>query len=671
MAQGSLIPLAKQLIPTNAWAPGVGFKIYTYAAGTLTPQATYQDAALTSANTNPIIVDARGEYVAYGSGTYRIVAKDANDVTIWDRDNVDAGGYNGSDIGTIFQSQVNRVVDSIAALRSLDKSKYTRAFVTGYYAASDGGGGPYAYDPSDTTSTDNGGSIVVASDGGRWKLQYFASVTAKQFGAKADGVINDTPALQKFVDFVTAAGVRGVIDPGSYILGAPLTITIGAIGFELDGPGCNAAIFKVPTTFSGGAAAVKLVGTGNYVGWDVGGFAIQAATPGSTGTATLGFQIGDPTTVAINILGFQFSRMNDVHVTGFAKLWQVTHARMIHFTNCAGWNQSFTGSNLCLHIYQNGAFTGDLLFDRCQFVSTKASGNSPLKIESAVGPYNNSNGFGSVAGIKFRTCDFYAGEKAIHLHAEGQAYLADLWFLAGCQIDQETTNAIYCESKNSGTLVEDLHFDGLYMNKATSPTISFASTGTLGLIKSVWIEQCQILAAVTNAMSFFGSGIQDLHVNDNTVVDCANAGAAIEFNGCTGVKAHGNKLRKGLLNQASYYLLGFDPGTTNIYASGNDAVGVALVQTINDQSGDVVKFITNNPGAPSDPESVSVTASPFTYKNLSGSPKFLSIAGGTVSAITLDGFGLTVTNPLLLPVKAGGTVVVTYSVAPAINAFSI
>lgn len=182
MAQGSLLPLAKQLIPTNSWAPGVGYKFYTYAAGTLTAKATYQDPALSAANTNPVIADTRGEVVMYGSGVYRIIAKDANDVTIWDRDNVDTGGYNGYDTGTIFKEQVNRVVDTISALRLLKKADYTRACVLGYYAAGDGGGGTYWYDPTDTTSIDNGGTVVVASDGGRWKLLHGSEVSAEVFG---------------------------------------------------------------------------------------------------------------------------------------------------------------------------------------------------------------------------------------------------------------------------------------------------------------------------------------------------------------------------------------------------------------------------------------------------------------------------------------------------------
>lgn len=87
---GSLLPQPNQLFNTAAGVPGVGYKIYTYAAGTLTPKATYSDAALTVANANPVVANARGEVTMYGSGAYRVIVKDSADVTIYDRDNIES-----------------------------------------------------------------------------------------------------------------------------------------------------------------------------------------------------------------------------------------------------------------------------------------------------------------------------------------------------------------------------------------------------------------------------------------------------------------------------------------------------------------------------------------------------------------------------------------------------
>lgn len=87
---GSLLPQPKQTFTDDAGKPLNGGQIYTYAAGSLTPKATYQDKALTIANTNPVIANARGEVTLYGSGAYRLILKDKQGNTIWDQDNIES-----------------------------------------------------------------------------------------------------------------------------------------------------------------------------------------------------------------------------------------------------------------------------------------------------------------------------------------------------------------------------------------------------------------------------------------------------------------------------------------------------------------------------------------------------------------------------------------------------
>ncbi|SPA44598.1 hypothetical protein [Cupriavidus taiwanensis] len=83
-----LILPAKQVFEDSDGKPLVGGKLYTYDAGTSTLKKTYQDRGGASENTNPIILDARGECTVYGTGNYRIKLTDAADVTVWDRENV-------------------------------------------------------------------------------------------------------------------------------------------------------------------------------------------------------------------------------------------------------------------------------------------------------------------------------------------------------------------------------------------------------------------------------------------------------------------------------------------------------------------------------------------------------------------------------------------------------
>ena len=73
--------------------PLAGGKLYTYEAGTTTPKTTYSDYDYQTANSNPLVLDSRGEAdPIYGQGWYKWVLKDSNDVEIWTFDNVPGMG---------------------------------------------------------------------------------------------------------------------------------------------------------------------------------------------------------------------------------------------------------------------------------------------------------------------------------------------------------------------------------------------------------------------------------------------------------------------------------------------------------------------------------------------------------------------------------------------------
>lgn len=85
---------------------------------------------------------------------------------------------------------------NIAALRALDHTKFGAALTLGYFNLSDGGNGLYYWAPFDTTSADNGGNIIVASDGARWYLSQNGPMNLFQWGCKGDGVTDDWGRIQ-------------------------------------------------------------------------------------------------------------------------------------------------------------------------------------------------------------------------------------------------------------------------------------------------------------------------------------------------------------------------------------------------------------------------------------------------------------------------------------------
>ena len=71
--------------------PLAGGLLYTYVANTSTPQATYTDASGTIANSNPIVLNTRGEAAVWlgMSSSYKFVLKDNAGVLIWTADNIE------------------------------------------------------------------------------------------------------------------------------------------------------------------------------------------------------------------------------------------------------------------------------------------------------------------------------------------------------------------------------------------------------------------------------------------------------------------------------------------------------------------------------------------------------------------------------------------------------
>jgi hypothetical protein len=91
-----LPPVPKVQFFTANGEPLVGGKLFTYAAGTTSPLATYTSATGNTTNANPVILDSRGEAdVWLGPSLYKWVLYDANDVLIWSVDG----------IGTTFAAQ--------------------------------------------------------------------------------------------------------------------------------------------------------------------------------------------------------------------------------------------------------------------------------------------------------------------------------------------------------------------------------------------------------------------------------------------------------------------------------------------------------------------------------------------------------------------------------------
>ena len=106
-----------------------GGKLYSYEAGTLVAKATYPtiaDAlASTNPNTNPTILDSRGEASIVIQGATKVILKDSNDVTYWTSDDL------GTTTTTITDSNGNELLKFIETASAVNEFTITNAATGG------------------------------------------------------------------------------------------------------------------------------------------------------------------------------------------------------------------------------------------------------------------------------------------------------------------------------------------------------------------------------------------------------------------------------------------------------------------------------------------------------------------------------------------------------------
>jgi hypothetical protein len=226
MAQTALLPEGRQRYFNNDGTPAAGGKLWTYAAGTSNPKATYSDAAGTIPNPNPVPLDAHGEAVVYWSGAYKVDIKqaDGQQVTGYPVDNVASDPLGVARLFTILGAGLvgygaGTVADALDALNLADYSalrayagaqKYV--FVTGYLAtkAPSGVAGLFIRDDVDTATADNGGTVIVSANGKRWKRVFDGDASVQWFGVSTSSADNAAALAQAF------AACKRLVVPGTY-----------------------------------------------------------------------------------------------------------------------------------------------------------------------------------------------------------------------------------------------------------------------------------------------------------------------------------------------------------------------------------------------------------------------------------------------------------------------
>ncbi|MDF2719135.1 MAG: hypothetical protein K0R28_6060, partial [Paenibacillus sp.] len=97
--------------------------------------------------------------------------------------------------------------------------------------------GHFRYDPVDTTSADNTGTVLVSGSGFRFKRLYSGALNVKWFGAKGDGSSDDAAAIQTAVDAAQNRGDTLYFPTADYMITVPIVIAASKRSIRIVGDG--------------------------------------------------------------------------------------------------------------------------------------------------------------------------------------------------------------------------------------------------------------------------------------------------------------------------------------------------------------------------------------------------------------------------------------------------
>ena len=482
-----------------------GGKLYTYAAGTTTPQATYTSSAGDTFHSNPIILDASGRVPNGGEIwltdglRYKFVLMDSNNVLIGTWDNIigiNSNFVNYSTQEQTFTATQSQTVFTLTTITYTPATNSLNVFVNGSKQIV----GVNYIETNSTTVTFLTGlnvgdvvdfttaillaagvtnsNLIVYNQGGanavnrtvQAKLQ--ESVSVLDFGAVADNSTNNTPAFQNAINYCIANG-KALYVPGSplpYLFSGVLNIayaTAVTSSLKMYGDSDNVSASPGHTSvlkFGSGSASYQINILGNTSGVGSGMPCIfEGLTFLGTATAAGAMQINRAGSVVVRDCNFiGFTNAGNVGAIVINAIGGTTpFCGVITIDNC-----KFQTSGTCILFSENNSGTINIVrVINCSF-SDQVYG---LLVQPQGGfvPYTNN--------IVVNNCVFQ-NSTAYDVYSQGAAYnwcIEKNWF----EINSASANPriFITGSDNSNIVVKSNTFEQTLAN-ATNAIVAIANS---------------------------------------------------------------------------------------------------------------------------------------------------------------------------------------------------
>lgn len=231
----------------NVGLPLAFGKLYTYQAGTTTPQATYTDSTGNTQNPNPITLNARGETPLWLNPTlnYKFALTDAlgNQIPGWPVDNINGSLYPG-----------NSIIPNTSNAFTLGSAQFSWA--NGYFGPNcvpvfDAGSGAIGYWPRTAAEIAAGVTPVNYA---------YVPGDVRRYGAIGGGVIDDSAA---FANAALVCGTYPMSIPyisGGYKIVTPFALPANATAIGLDRPLLFATVNGTPVCTATAGGPITLTG---------------------------------------------------------------------------------------------------------------------------------------------------------------------------------------------------------------------------------------------------------------------------------------------------------------------------------------------------------------------------------------------------------------------------